>query len=64
MPDKPTPPAKPDDPAQSKRFIYMARDFGADERPAVIDEAFKKVIPLKTNIVPSPPIRRKPNSND
>jgi hypothetical protein len=44
MPDKPTPPAKPDDPAQSKRFIDMAREVGADERTEVIDEAFKKVI--------------------
>jgi hypothetical protein len=64
MIDKPTPPAKPDDAEQSKRFIDMAREIGVDERPEAIDEAFKKVIPLKTNIVPSPPIRRKPNSND
>jgi len=44
MTDKPTPPAKPDDPEQSKRFIDMAREIGADERPEAIDEAFKKVI--------------------
>jgi hypothetical protein len=33
-----------DDPEQSKRFIDMAREVGADERPEAIDEAFKKVI--------------------
>lgn len=45
MTDKPTPPAKPDDPEQSKGFINMARKVEADERPAAIDEAFKSVIP-------------------
>jgi len=44
MTNKPAPPAKPDDPAQSKRFIDMAREIGADERPEAIDEAFGKVV--------------------
>ena len=48
MTDKPTPPAKPDDPVQSKRFIDMAREVEVDERPEAIDEAFKKVIPASS----------------
>ncbi len=34
---------KPDDPAQSKRFIDMAREAGADETKDSADRAFKKV---------------------
>jgi len=39
-----------DDPEQSKRFIDMAREIGADERPEAVDEAFKKVIPSKPHV--------------
>ncbi len=46
MEDKPKPPANADDPAESKRFIDMAREIEVDERPASIDEAFKRVVPL------------------
>lgn len=42
MPRKPAP--KPDDPAQSKRFIDAAREIGADENPEAFDRAFKKVV--------------------
>jgi hypothetical protein len=44
MPRKPTP--KPDDPAESKRFIDMARELGADETEKgreAFERAFKKV---------------------
>jgi hypothetical protein len=41
MPRKPAP--KPDDPAQSKRFIETAREIGADESPEAFERAFKKV---------------------
>jgi hypothetical protein len=34
---------KPDDPAQSKRFIEAAREAGADETKEGADRAFKKV---------------------
>ncbi len=53
-----------DDPAQSKRFIDMARKIGADERPEAVDEAFKKVIPLKTHVAPDTTIGRKTNGDD
>jgi hypothetical protein len=35
---------KPDDPAQSKRFIDMAREIGVDERPEAFDKAFERVV--------------------
>lgn len=45
MPRKPKP--KPDDPAQMKRFIDMAREVEAGERPEDFERAFKKVVPPK-----------------
>jgi hypothetical protein len=33
-----------DDPAESKRFIKMAREVGGDEDPAALDRAFEKVV--------------------
>jgi hypothetical protein len=39
---KPAP--KPDDPAQSKRFIDAAREAEADETEEGADEAFRKVV--------------------
>lgn len=45
MPKKPTP--KPDDPAESKRFIDMAREIDADESKGALDRAFDKVVPPK-----------------
>jgi hypothetical protein len=45
MPSKRKP--KPDDPAESKRFIDMAREIEADESPEAMDRAFKKVVPSK-----------------
>jgi len=35
---------KPDDPAQSKRFIETAREIGASEDPKDFDRAFAKVV--------------------
>ena len=35
---------KPDDPAQSKRFIEAAREAKADETREGADRAFKKVV--------------------
>ncbi len=40
MPDK----AKPDDPAQSKRFINMAREIESNEDQAVFEKVFGKVV--------------------
>jgi hypothetical protein len=42
---KPAP--KPDDPAQSKRFIETAEEVGADTDDAALERAFKKIIPPK-----------------
>jgi hypothetical protein len=38
---------KQDDPAESKRFIEMARELGADESPKVFERTFKKIVPAK-----------------
>jgi hypothetical protein len=37
--------AKRDDEAQSKRFIEMAREIGADASKEEFERAFKKVVP-------------------
>jgi hypothetical protein len=42
---KPDP--KPDDPAQSKRFIDAAREAQADESEEGADRAFKKIVSNK-----------------
>jgi hypothetical protein len=55
MPRKPKP--KPDDPAQSKRFIETAREIGADADAEAFDRAFKKVVPDKPRS-PTPSDRR------
>jgi hypothetical protein len=41
MPRKPNPP--PDDPEQSKCFIELAREVGADSTKEEFERAFKKV---------------------
>jgi hypothetical protein len=38
------PKAKPDDPAQSKRFIEAAREAEADETREGAERAFKKIV--------------------
>ena len=45
MPRKPKPP--PDDPEQSKRFIDLAREVGADGSKDDFERAFKKVASSK-----------------
>ena len=53
MPRKPK--SKPDDPAESKRFIDMARELGADETEKgrkAFERTFKKVVERR-----SPPKR-------
>jgi hypothetical protein len=48
MPTRKPPPIDPppnaDDPAQSRRFIDMAREVEADETPGATDRAFDKVL--------------------
>jgi hypothetical protein len=51
MPRKPKP--KPDDPAQSKRFIETAREAEAEESEEAAERAFKKVVSKR-------PAQRKP----
>jgi hypothetical protein len=41
--EHPAPKPKPDDPAQSKRFIEAAREAEADETEEAADRAFKKI---------------------
>ena len=41
---KPELPTNADNPEQSRRFIDMAREIGADESPEAMDRAFDKVI--------------------
>jgi len=45
MARKPAP--KPDDPAQSKRFIDMAREVETDDDPTRFDRAFRAVATKK-----------------
>jgi hypothetical protein len=45
-----------DNPAQSERFIEIARELGADESIDAMDRAFKKVIS-------NPPRRKVPDQN-
>ena len=39
------PPAEADDPEQSRRFLDIAREVGADESPGALDRALDKIIP-------------------
>jgi hypothetical protein len=52
---KPMP--KPDDPAQSKRFIDMATELGAEGKPEEFERAFRKVATAKRAV---PPKAKKP----
>jgi hypothetical protein len=68
MPRKPKP--QPDDPAESKRFVDMARELGADETEKgreAFERAFKKVVPRtstpKGKVERGDAIGRKPNRN-
>jgi hypothetical protein len=45
MPRKPAP--KPDDKAQSQRFLDMAEEVGADADDGALERAFKKIAPRK-----------------
>jgi hypothetical protein len=38
---------KPDDPEQSRRFLKMAEELGADSTTAQFDRAFRKVATAK-----------------
>jgi hypothetical protein len=44
------PERKPDDEAQSKRFIEAARKAEADETEKGADKAFKKIVPQKRRV--------------
>lgn len=39
--------AKPDEPEQSKRFIDIAQEGGAENDADALDRAFKKIVPPK-----------------
>ncbi len=56
MPRKPKPP--PDDPAQSKRFIDMAREVGAEKGSPDFDRVFDKVAEQPKGFPPKPSGRR------
>jgi len=40
---------RPDDPAESRRFIEAAKKLEADESPQAFDKTFKKVAPSPQN---------------
>lgn len=41
---------KPDDPAQSKRFVETAREIEADESGEAFRGAFEKIVPPKPRL--------------
>lgn len=45
---------KPDDPDQSKRFIEMAKELGAEGAPEKFERAFKQVAAAKRTPPPKP----------
>jgi hypothetical protein len=53
---------KPDDPEESKRFIDMAREVGADEGEGAMDQAFAKVVRSKQQ--PSRPSQKQEASSE
>ncbi len=54
MTDKPKPPSKSDDPAESQRFIDMALEVGVDEDAEAFERAFKEVVtPSAPHLHPS-----------
>ena len=55
---KPKVPASADDPAESQRFIDMAREIGADEDPGALDRAFDRVV-RPGKVTPSAPRSRR-----
>jgi hypothetical protein len=56
MPRKPKPP--PDDPAQSKRFIDMAREVEAEKPSPNFERVFRKVAEQPKGFPPKPSARR------
>jgi hypothetical protein len=57
MPRKRAP--KPDNPEQSKRFIDMAREIGADASKEEFERAFKKIVaPKDRKGETNPPIKK------
>jgi hypothetical protein len=46
---------KPDDPAQSKRFVETAREVGASEHAEDFDKTFDKVV--RRTVTSKPPSR-------
>ena len=50
MPRKPKPP--PDDPEESKRFIDMAREVGAEQPSPDFERVFRKVVEQPKGIHP------------
>ena len=49
---KPEVPPDADDPAESQRFIDMAREVEVDESPGAFDRAFKKVVQPPKSVAP------------
>ena len=57
MPAMPKPAPKPDDRAQSARFIKLAREVGAEGKPEELERALRQVATAK-RAPPPPPKRR------
>jgi hypothetical protein len=58
MSRKPSVPPDADDPAESQRFIDMAREVEADESPGALDRAFRRVV--RPPVPRREPEKRKP----
>jgi hypothetical protein len=56
MPRKPKPP--PDDPAQSKRFIDMAREVEAEKPSPNFERVFRKVAEQPKGFPPNSPLTK------
>ena len=41
-----------DNPEQSKRFIEIAKELGADEKEEAFEDAFTKIVPSSSSSVP------------
>ena len=58
-----TKPSVQDDPAQSRRFIDMAREANAEENPEAFDRLFKSITkPVPTSVSRSHPSAKPPSS--
>jgi hypothetical protein len=64
MSRKSEPPPEPDDPKQSKRFIDMAREAGAEQASPDFERVFRKVAEQPKGHPPPKPSGRRSRRNE